>query len=74
MFSFLNLSMFTQEDGTTNNYKDRKEFQTKILKFPPFCNFLKIEAQAFKAGDFLNIFLKFWCFGSSFFYKIFSYR
>ena len=36
--------------------------------------FLKIEAQAFEAGDFLNIFLRFWGFWSSFSYKNCSYK
>ena len=36
--------------------------------------FLKITAQAFEAGDFLNIFLKFGGFRSSFSYKKSSYK
>ena len=36
--------------------------------------FLKIEAQAFDAGDFLNIFLRFLGVCGSFSYKQFSYR
>ena len=48
---------------TGNNFK-----QEKMLKFTKFCNFeevlgkisiLKIAAQAFVAGEFLNIFLRF---------------
>ena len=36
--------------------------------------FRKIEAQAFEAGDFLNIFLRFWDFWGSFSYKNISYK
>ena len=36
--------------------------------------FLKIAAQAFAAGDSLNIFLRFLGFWGSFSYKIFSYK
>ena len=36
--------------------------------------FLKIEAKAFEAGDFLNIFLRFWGFWGSFSCKNFSYK
>ena len=36
--------------------------------------FLKIAAQAFEAGDFLNIFLRFWGFSGSFSYNHFSYK
>ena len=36
--------------------------------------FLKIAAQAFEAGDFLNIFLRFWGFSGSFSYNQFSYK
>ena len=35
---------------------------------------LKIAAQTFEAGDFLNIFLRFWGFGGSFSYKTCSYK
>ena len=36
--------------------------------------FLKIAAQAFKAGDFLSIFLRFLGFSGSFSYKNFSWK
>ena len=36
--------------------------------------FLKIAAQAFETGDFLNIFLRFLGFSGSFCYKNFSYK
>ena len=36
--------------------------------------FLKIADQAFEAGDFLNIFLRFWAFWGSFSYKNVSYE
>ena len=36
--------------------------------------FLKIAAHVFEAGDFLNIFLRFLGFSSSFCYKNFSYK
>ena len=36
--------------------------------------FLQIAAQAFEAGDFLNIFLRFWGFSGSFSYNHFSYK
>ena len=35
---------------------------------------LKIAAQEFEAGDFLNIFLRFFGFWGSFYYKNFSYK
>ena len=51
MFLSFNTSMFTEEDGTTINYKDKKE----LLNFVTFKElwekllFLKIAAQAFEA-------------------------
>ena len=50
MFLSFNISMFTEEDSTTINYKDRKE----LLNFVTFKElweklFLKIAAQAFEA-------------------------
>ena len=36
--------------------------------------FAKIAVQAFEAGDFLNIFLRFWGFLGSFSYKNFSHK
>ena len=52
-----------------------------MRKFPQFCIFekalgkirvLKSAAQVFEAGNFLNIFLRFWGFCGSFSYKNFS--
>ena len=54
-----------------------------MLKFTQFCNFkelrknqpfFEIAAQAFKAGNFLNIFLRFLDFWGSFSDKNFSYK
>ena len=49
------------------NFVNFKEFWEKSA-------FLKIVAQAFKAGDFLNIFLGFLGFWGSFSYKNFAYK
>ena len=56
--------MFTEDDGTTINSEDRKEFLVrKMLKFTQFCNFekalgkisiLEITAQESEAGVFLT--------------------
>ena len=55
-----------------------------MVKFAQFCNFyralrkkisvLKSAAQAFEAGYYLNILLRFWAFRGSFSYKNFSYK
>ena len=69
--------MFTTENGTTIRNEDRKRIlNKKIVKnllncvtFKELKNqsaFLKIVDQAFEAGDFLNIFLKFRGFWGSF--------
>ena len=49
--------MFTEEDGTTINNEDRKEFQIrkKMLIFSKFSNFA---GQVFEAGNFLKYFLQ----------------
>ena len=54
-------------------------FKEKMLNFNEFRNFeksayLKIAAQAFEGGDFLNIFLRFPGFWGTFSYKNFSYK
>ena len=46
--------MFIKEDGTTIN--NNKQISNKKNSF------LKIAAMTFEAGDFLNIFLRFWVF------------
>ena len=46
------------------NFVTLKEFSEKSM-------FLKIAAQEFEVGDFLNIFLKFCSFWSTFSFKIF---
>ena len=66
MFPSFNLSMFTEEDGMVLLLTMKAEKNLKCEKMPKltqFCNFkelqekmLKIGAQAFEAGDFLNIF------------------
>ena len=43
----------------------------KLLKRYEKSAFLKIAAQAFEAGDFLNIFLRFWGFSGTFLIKNF---
>ena len=48
-----------------------QKFQTALGKISVFKASL-IEAQAFEAGDFLNIFLRFWVFWGSFSFKTFS--
>ena len=69
--------MFTTENGTTIRNEDRKRILNKkivknLLNFVTFKElknqsaFLKIVDQAFEAGDFLNIFLKFRGFWGSF--------
>ena len=61
--------MFTEEDGTTINNEDRKEFQIrkKMLIFSKFPNFYRalVEisvfqncSQVFEAGNFLKYFLQ----------------
>ena len=47
--------MFIKEDGTTIN--NNKQISNKKNSA-----FLKIAAMTFEAGDFLNIFLRFWVF------------
>ena len=68
MFPSFNLSMFTEEDGTTINKTEKKVNTKKMLKLAQFCNVqralrklrvLKIKAKIFEAGEFLNIFLSF---------------
>ena len=62
--------MFTTEDGTTIRNEDRKRILNKkivknLLNFVTFKELkkqwaiLKILDQAFEAGDFLNLFLRF---------------
>ena len=58
--------MFIKEDGTTIN--NNKQISNKKNSA-----FLKIAAMTFEAGDFLNIFLRFWVFRGSVSYKKFSY-
>ena len=64
------LGLTLAEDGATINNEDRKESDTR-KNLPYFVTFkelqqksafLKIKAQAFEAGDFLSIFLRFWGF------------
>ena len=54
-FLSFNLSIFTEEDGTTINNEDKKEFL--IRKNAKIYWILKLAAQAFEVGHFLNIFL-----------------
>ena len=61
-----NFCMFTEEDGTTINNKTKRILNKKkclnLLNFVTFkellekSTFLNLAAQAFEAGDFLNIF------------------
>ena len=60
--------MFTEEDSTTITNEDKKISNKKNSAF------LKIVAKTFEAGDFLNIFVRFWAFRGSFSYKKFSYK
>ena len=59
--------------NTEKNFKQEK--MLNLLDFVTFKElkekfmFLKIAAQTFEAGDFLNIFLRFWCFWVSFSYR-----
>ena len=67
--------MFTEEDGANisndgANINNPLESSSRELLEKP--SFLKIAAQAFETGGFLNIFLRFWGFWGSFSYKTFS--
>ena len=79
-FPYFNICMFTEEDGTTIN-EEKKIFWIRknsemysILGLQEKSTFLKIATQIFEAGDFLNIFLRFWTFWGPFSDKNFSYR
>ena len=48
--------MFTEEDSTIIANEDKKISNKKNSVF------LKIVAKTFEAGDFLNIFVRFWAF------------
>ena len=72
--------MLTDVDSTNINNEDMKEFKRKnnllnfvtVKKLKEKSAFLKIAAEVFQAGAFLNIFFGFWGFWGTFSYKNFS--